>query len=142
MLITVDFNQVIRALDALVKEVERKAAGSPAVMREIADAMTATAAENFKREGRPPWPDIAPSTKEARRRRGAWPGDILNESGALAGSIASEFGADFAFVGTDVPYAAALQFGTEFMPARPFLTLTNPDMEWIAALYSDFLGDF
>lgn len=86
---------------------------------------------NFDAEGRPlPWPPLAPAT--LRRKP---PGlKILERTGRLRRSIRTRVEASAIVLSTDVPYAAAHQFGVprRRLPARPFLVLTNEDQEEVA----------
>lgn len=80
------------------------------VMTTIAGIMHDAVAENFAQQGRPRWPNLAPSTLRRRRDRGK-DAQILQDSGRLAGSIQLDFGPDFAQVGTNVEYARIQHFG-------------------------------
>lgn len=86
---------------------------------------------NFDAEGRPePWLPLAPAT--LRRKP---PGlKILQRTGRLRRSIRTRVEASAIVLSTDVPYAAAHQFGVprRRLPARPFLVLTNEDQEEVA----------
>lgn len=86
---------------------------------------------NFDAEGRPlPWPPLAPAT--LRRKP---PGlKILERTGRLRRSIRTRVEASAIVLSTDVPYAAAHQFGVprRRLPARPFLVLTPEDKEEVA----------
>jgi phage virion morphogenesis protein len=86
---------------------------------------------NFDAEGRPlPWPPLAPAT--LRRKP---PGlKILERTGRLRRSIRTRVEASAIVLSTDVPYAAAHQFGVprHRLPARPFLVLTPEDQEEVA----------
>lgn len=102
----------------------------------IAGIMKDSTGENFDREGRPRWPDLADKTKEARKRKGKWPGKILQVSGQLALSISERVTSDSAIVGTNKRYAAIHQFGGRAgrrnaadIPARPFLKIEKTDVQ-------------
>ncbi|MEW5819919.1 MAG: phage virion morphogenesis protein [Cyanobacteriota bacterium] len=95
--------------------------------------------ENFAQQGRPKWKGLAESTKKQRKKEGKWPGIILQKSqGGLAQSITSEYGDDYAIVGTNKVYAAIHQFGGPAgrgkkvkIPARPYLNLGGDAVEEI-----------
>ncbi|MFQ5927628.1 MAG: phage virion morphogenesis protein [Terriglobia bacterium] len=83
---------------------------------------------NFDEEGRPrPWPPLTPAT--LRRKP---PGlKILELTGRLRRSIRTRVEGRALVLSTDVPYAAAHQFGLpqRRLPARPFLVLTRENQE-------------
>ena len=91
-------------------------------MRAMASELLAQTELAFADEG-PGWPQLKPATVNARKGR-AHP--ILVLSNALARSITSASGRDFAQVGANVPYAAVHQLGSRdgHTPARPFLPIT------------------
>jgi phage gpG-like protein len=108
--------------------------------------------DNFRSEGRPArWKSLKPSTLAMRAATGK-SGKILQRTGHLARSITPFHSRTVAGIGTNVPYAAAmnngskpheikakkkkfLHFGGHFAkkvkhpgtPARPFLLLTDRD---------------
>ena len=95
------------------------------LMRRPAGAMRYAVAQNFKQGGRPEW--------LALKYRSGIP---LNDTGALRQSIYELSDNDTALVGTNMVYAAIHQFGgwagrnrKVYIPARPFLQLTNEDKQ-------------
>ena len=95
------------------------------LMRRLAGAMRYAVAQNFKQGGRPEW--------LALKYRSGIP---LNDTGALRQSIDELSDNDTALVGTNMVYAAIHQFGgwagrnrKVYIPARPFLQLTNEDKQ-------------
>ncbi|MBF0273468.1 MAG: phage virion morphogenesis protein [Magnetococcales bacterium] len=109
--IKIDDRLVMEALNRLAGAATRTA---PA-MREVAGVLLDGVEEAFEREADPvsgvPWPSLRPSTIQSRQRQGQWPGKILQVTGLLAASVASDFGPDFARVGSNRRYAAIQQFG-------------------------------
>ncbi|HBG06319.1 MAG: hypothetical protein A2075_12175 [Geobacteraceae bacterium GWC2_58_44] len=82
------------------------------LMRRISGILGSGFERNFAAEGRPAWPDLAPSTKKARARKGKWPGQILQVSAAgLASSVQEFFTATTAGAGTNKFYSAIQHFG-------------------------------
>lgn len=81
------------------------------LMREISGILEDSTESNFAAQGRPAWPDLAPSTKRVRARKGKWPGQILQQSGQLASSIETDYSAMSAWAGTNKAYAAIQQLG-------------------------------
>ena len=95
------------------------------LMRRLAGTMRYAVAQNFKQGGRPEW--------LALKYRSGIP---LNDTGALRQSIDELSDNDTALVGTNMVYAAIHQLGgwagrnnKVFIPARPFLQLTNEDKQ-------------
>jgi phage virion morphogenesis protein len=133
--IKVDNEEILKAL----KRLSEKTQNLRPVMRNIAGIMMDSVEENFAQQGRPKWKDLAEVTKKQRKKEGKWPGMILQKSqGGLAPSITSEYGDDYAIVGTNKKYAAIHQFGGNAgrkkkvkIPARPYLTLGDDAVEEI-----------
>lgn len=95
------------------------------LMRRLAGTMRYAVAQNFKQGGRPEWLAV--------KHRSGIP---LNNTGALRQSIDELSDNDTALVGTNMIYAAIHQFGgwagrnrKVYIPARPFLQLTNEDKQ-------------
>ncbi len=153
--ITLDDAQARAAFKALrqrltdMSPLMKKAAGH------LADA-TETA---FERETSPdgiPWVDLADRTKAARAKRGKWPGQMLQVSGHLARSVTTDYGEDWAEIGSNLVYARIQQKGGTIhqaarshistrqtigahdiqIPARPFLGLSDGTT---AAIQADML---
>src|SRR3989339_368312 len=133
--IKVDNQEILKAL----KRLSEKTKNLRPVMRNIAGIMMDSVEENFAQQGRPKWKDLAEVTKKQRKKEGKWPGMILQKSqGGLADSISSDYGDDYAIVGTNKKYAAIHQFGGPAgrgkkvnIPARPYLTLGDTAVEEI-----------
>ena len=84
--IKIDDQEVRQALNGLIKLGRDM---SPA-MRSIASAPESGVKDSFRSQRSPAgeaWPDLADSTKAKREKRRKWPGQILRDSGDLAGSI-------------------------------------------------------
>lgn len=138
------------------------------LMRVIAGDMQAAVETNFRMEGRPAWAGLKPSTQAERAARGYWPGKILQRTGQLAASIAQDYDATSAVVGTNLVYGAVHQFGARTkahrivprnkkalafggrvvksvmhpgsdIPARPYLALDDSDEDKIVSRTSTFL---
>ena len=142
--IKVDNAEILKAL----KKLSEKTQNLRPVMRNIAGIMMDSVEENFAQQGRPKWKDLAESTKKQRKKEGKWPGMILQKSqGGLVDSISSEYGDDYAIVGTNKKYAAIHQFGGPAgrgkkvnIPARPYLTLGNDAVEEIKITFNKYLN--
>ncbi|MGD9760375.1 MAG: phage virion morphogenesis protein [Comamonas sp.] len=135
--------QVLDVLDGLLNRLDDLSAP----MALIAAQMESAAERAFDEEADPatgePWADLSDVTKARREKAGHWPGSILQVKGQLAASIESDYGKDFAQVGSNKVYAPVMFFGAEKgafgknkrggpipwgnIPARPFLGLNADD---------------
>jgi phage virion morphogenesis protein len=99
---------------ALFDKIARRAGNTVGLMGQCAGIMHDEVEENFEKEGRPDkWRPLAQSTIRARRRKGNWPGKILQVRGRLAASFQEKHDNNTAIVGTNVKYAAIQHFGGE-----------------------------
>jgi phage virion morphogenesis protein len=98
-------------LDAAMSKLLGCATDLTPLMREEAGIMAAAVEDNFAAQGRPKWKELQPATIRDRKKKGRWPGMILQRSGALAASIQSDADAHGAVVGTNKKYAAIHNFG-------------------------------
>jgi len=140
--IKIDDRQLQKELEELVK----KAVDRRQLMRSVAGIMHYAVEENFAEEGRPKWVPLHQKTIKQRQRKGYWPGQILQQTGRLAASISTYSDNDKAVVGTNVVYAAIHQFGGKAgrgrkanIPARPYLQLTDQDLEEILKAVKGYL---
>lgn len=69
----------------------------------------------------PEWPELAESTQAERERLGYTPNDPLLRTGDLRDSIKREVGNLEAVIGSESDIAAYQEFGTDKIPARPFM---------------------
>lgn len=154
--IQIDNANVINSLERLYTALVNRAP----LMADIAGIMADAVEENFAQEGRPKWLGLKPPGRPG--------GKILQDSGRLASSITPASDNDSALVGTNVKYAAIHQFGGKTrpheirprngkalafggrvlakvnhpgsdIPARPFLVLTDSDVEEIEEAVSEYL---
>lgn len=102
------------------------------LMRQVAATLDDITEQAFADQSDPttatPWQELKPRTIKARTKRDYWPGKILQQRGQLAASITSEYGKDYAAVGTNTIYARIHQLGGHAgrgkktpIPARPYL---------------------
>jgi phage gpG-like protein len=117
-----------------------------ALLAPAVPVVAAAIQRNFEEEGRPErWPPLSPGYALWKAAR--YPGrKILERTGALRSSIrvGIEPTVPAALVAsTDVPYAAAHQFGMpqRNLPPRPFLVLTDEDREEVAQAIADALEE-
>lgn len=134
------------------------------LMAAVAETMRAAVLKNFETEGSrvgKPWQRLSHKTIEQRKKKGYWPGKILQRTGQLKRSIISSYGEDYAQVSTNLIYAAIQNYGGVIhrsslktflrkkregkiaskpgqnrmssirIPARPFMKLNNQDIEKI-----------
>ena len=103
------------------------------LFRSLASLLEAETEANFAAQGRPNWVPLSAATRAERlkRNKGGSVLKILQDSGILAASISSSYGADFALVGAGgaaKDYAAIHQFGgTVDVPAHSVKTRLRTD---------------
>ncbi len=114
------------------------------VMKDIAGIFADASEQAFNTEVDPntgqPWEPLTEAHSNARKERG-YIGSILAMTGQLAASLQSDYGMDFAQVGSNLTYAAIHQHGgiADMRPsnaaihARPFLGVSHEDREEIMA---------
>ncbi len=134
-------------LDAHLAALRRRTDDLSPVMRQIAGIMHDAVEENFAQQGRPRWEGLAPATIQQRKRKGYWPGSILQQRGELAASIEQGANSRQAWVGTNKRYAAIQHFGGKAgrgrkvkIPARPYLVLHADDLTQIEMAVVRFLS--
>ncbi len=86
------------------------------------------------------WAPWAMSTMLARTKRGTSGTGLLYETGGLANSITFEIQGNSVIVGSNSPVAPYLQNGTDNMPARPFVGISQEDSDSIHSALADFLA--
>ena len=105
-----------KELDRLFAELQARGINLRPALVAIQQEIMDDTEETFEQEGRPKWPALSPVTERARAKKGK-SGKMLQVSGQLAASIqsgaANKIGPNFVTVGTNVPYAPHLQYGTE-----------------------------
>ena len=119
------------------------------LMKNITGILAYSTEENFANEGRPDkWLDLSEQTKKQRKKRGHWPGQILQVSGQLASSINTYYDDESAIIGSNLDYAAIHQLGGQAgknksvsIPARPYLKLSDDDFVEILDISTSFLID-
>ncbi len=103
------------------------------IMRKIAGVLKQEAEFAFDNESSPEgvrWQALAPAYKKRRDEQG-YTGKILQKRGDLVRSLAIDYADNLAVVGVSEPYGQYHQFGTQDMPARPFLGLREAGIEEI-----------
>ena len=133
--IKIDNQEVERRL----QEIAKKSSNLRPLMKNITGIFASTAEDNFAEEGRPDkWVDLSEVTKKQRKKIGKYPGQILQVTGQLASSVNTYYDDDSAVIGSNLAYAAIHQLGGQAgknkkvtIPARPYLKLTDDDLEEI-----------
>ena len=133
--IKIDNQEVERRL----QEIAKKSSNLRPLMKNIAGIFASATEDNFAEEGRPDkWIDLSDVTKKQRKKIGKYPGQILQVTGQLASSVNTYYDDDSAIIGSNLAYAAIHQLGGQAgknkkvtIPARPYLKLTDDDLEEI-----------
>jgi phage virion morphogenesis protein len=138
-------------LQATLQRVMAVARAPSRVMQKLAAVLEDETEQNFAAEGRPKWKGLSEATRfsrvggskgytkkgELRKRsqRVLAEMKILQDTGALAASVHSRSGSDFALIAAATPYARIHQLGGRagrgrqvMIPARPYLPFT-PDFK-------------
>lgn len=119
-----------------------------APLNKCGEIVLSSVEQNFQTEGRyatagswhggtERWQDLAPRTKEARAKKGKWPGKKLQMSqGGLAASFDKKVTGNNLEIGSNKAYAGIHQFGGQAgrgrkvkIPARPMLVVQDDDVE-------------
>jgi phage virion morphogenesis protein len=136
-----------KELQQALKKLADKTSDLRPLMQNIAGIMEDSVEDNFEQEGRPKWQKLSPATIKQRRKKGYWPGRILQMRGELASSITSSYDSNSAIIGTNKKYAAIHQFGGDAgrnkkvkIPARPYLTLDYINIKYINKSIEDYLS--
>ncbi|MBF0424325.1 MAG: phage virion morphogenesis protein [Magnetococcales bacterium] len=143
--IAIDDRAVLQLLSRLL---ERGADLRPA-MRGIAGVLAHDTEMAFDREASPagvPWRPLAESTKKARVEKKYPERPILQVTRLLVRSVHTDYGVDYAMIGSSAVYAAIHQLGGKAgrkqqvtIPARPYLGLSPAGQEEILATLSRYL---
>lgn len=122
----------------LLKNLANRLQDMRPLMKKLAGIMHDAVEENFQQEGRPKWKPSKRAMKQG--------GKTLQDTGSLAASISTRYNNNSAVVGTNKKYAAIHQFGGKAgrgrkvtIPARPFLKLTNDDLQEIKDAVKEYL---
>lgn len=128
-----------KAVNEKLLELAKRGENLRPLMKNIAGIFASSTEENFKEEGRPDkWTELAEITKENRKKKDKWPGQILQIEGQLVSSVNTQYDDNSAVIGSNLDYAAIHQLGGKAgrnkkveIPARPYLKLTDDDLEEI-----------
>lgn len=114
--------------------------------RSVQQVLAPSIAANFAAGGRPPWAHLADVTLQQKDALG-YPPDILVRTGKLR-RVAQQLNiwtisTDEAYV-SDLPgaeYGFFHEGGTEFMPQRIFMDVTDRDEDDIANVFENWIGE-
>lgn len=115
--VTTDTSELERELKKYGKRVD----DIGELMPVLAEIYVAHVQERWDSAGNGEWPPLAESTLRKRRKRGLG-AEILKNSGAAAGSVEADYGADYAGASTSVGY---MVFHVSDQP-RTIIPLRNP----------------
>ena len=134
------------AIDALNQLMQAGADMSPA-MRAIAGVLKDETETAFEYEIDPAtgihWAGLFPETIKQREKKGKWPGQILQVTGGLAASVSTNYGFDFAQIGSNKKQALAQNYGAEVnnLIARPFIGVSEDGQQEMLMILSNFLQE-
>lgn len=142
-----------KAVNEKLLELANRSENLRPLMKNIAGIFASSTEENFKEEGRPDkWVDLAESTKKQRTKKQKtkkqkWSVKILQVEGQLASSVSTQYDDNSAVIGSGEDYAAIHQLGGKAgknkkvsIPARPYLQLTQEDLNEIIEIVEKYLG--
>lgn len=106
------------------------------ITRIVAGALLSSTEQAFEKEASPEgesWVAWSEPWKEWRKEHNYVPGKVLTLKGDLARSVTTDYGPDWALIGSNKPYAAIHQWGgtpnmaqgPAAIPARPYMGLDN-----------------
>lgn len=140
-MLSLDFraNQSKNYLNELIKRIRNL---TPA-LHEVGQLMVASTDENFQNEQNiygVKWKQNTPATIRYKVSRG-FIMKVLQRRGMLRSSIQYRIEGDKLSVGTNIPYGAYHQFGTNRLPKREFLGVSRQDQKEIVAILSEYLDE-
>ena len=113
--------ELARKMSAMVKRTQDMTpamkVGAQAISRLLLNTLQQSASPTGIR-----WKPLAPQTIAKRKDNSSTP---LIDKGPLSESMATSYGARTITFGTNIKYAGFQQFGTRYIPARPFLPITR-----------------
>lgn len=138
----IDFNIDTNELaSGLTEEIEKQIEkiNFTAIYRGIGEVLQTAVEDNFESEGAyfgKKWDGLKASTIQSRKRKGKWPGSILQVTGRLRSSFTYSLSGNTLSFGTNVKYAKYLD------PKRPLFsaTLTEEMKDEIRSVIVKSLG--
>lgn len=101
-----------------------------------------TIRERFNKEQSPEglkWKPLSHATIRRKKRHKRGQMKILHDTGELRRSITYEADNHSARIGSKLKYARTHQFGRGYIPARPFLGVTQNEIRHITSMFSQYL---
>ncbi|MEM2126268.1 MAG: phage virion morphogenesis protein [Candidatus Methanosuratincola sp.] len=108
-------------------------------LRDAAVYMKSSVLRNFEIGGRPPWRPLSAKTLMEKLKKGYSPQPLIR-TGRLRQSINISVGENEASVLPGVRYGAYHQFGTDRIPARPFLVFQPEDVAVIQQIFANYIA--
>lgn len=151
MAATVEFKLPHEPVVEVFQELVEAGQDMTPVMRQIAGILADASEQAFVDEADPttgqPWPELNEAYRERRFEQG-YTGPLLQVRGQLAASIQSDYGRDYAQVGSNLIYAALQHHGGKpDMPAgpaavkpRPYLGASPADQSEILDVLRNYLS--
>jgi phage virion morphogenesis protein len=101
-----------KKIKELFAKLQASAKDTAPAMRSISQVLLESAEDNFAAEGRfPKWAALEAGTIAQRKKKGTWPGKILQQRGHLASSVHAEYTKWEAVAGSNSAYARIHQLG-------------------------------
>ena len=114
--------ELARKLSAMVKRTQDMTpamkVGAEAIVRLIANTFQTSKSPTGEK-----WDDLDPKTVKKRKKNSDKP--LLDSTRLSRSLLNASYGARSIKFGTNVEYAGYQQFGTRYIPARPFLPITR-----------------
>lgn len=145
-------------LDVILKRIESKLKNNDLVSRVVLPLIKSAVERNFDEKGRTgigsglfeggnkTWAPLKPSTKKWYEKKGITPlVATLARTSNLKDSIDFRVNKNSIIMragGTDAPYAPYLQFGTKYMAARPYIQLTQSDIDQMVKILESELAKY
>jgi phage gpG-like protein len=147
-------NQIKESIDKVVNDLASIYTDLSPILIEVAAVIDAAISDNFAEQGRydgtgtdifsggnKKWDALAESTKKQYRKKGYTLEPTLWRGGSNRLNVAVNIVGNTIAVGSNLKYAAVHQFGYDKknIPARPFVTLTEQDLEDILMKFTKYL---
>jgi len=142
MKVTIDDSEMQKAYDYIRNVFD--SADDQRFYSGVAKILLSSTLMNIESEGKTinnKWLPLSASTIEQRKKKGKWPGKMLQVTGELKTRNVASSSNNSAEISNNTPYAKFLFFGTKNMPARPWLGLDTETENRIIELYVNLLKE-
>jgi phage gpG-like protein len=125
---------------------------SEGYLTDIGEMLVTSIQENFEKHGRwngdednptggsKRWEPVSAQYSKYKTKKKKDPRNLLLFTGRLRSSINYRIRGRRLYVGSNVRYAAAHQYGTTFLPARPFIVIQASDRREMAEILREHLA--